>query len=142
MTSKTTTVTQSTNSAGAVTSATNVVVTVNQANLALDCAGIQAATGIAVSLTLQKDPAAKPEIQNIQTALSGILNGAGTNSVNQIATLIGSSKNAAVVANLTPVVNSMSSLEQSMIAKYGAAVGGQFGLAIATAISNGINSGL
>ena len=141
MTSKQSTVTESTNSAGFVSYQTNDVTVVNQANLALDCAGIQAAMGLAVSMTLQKDPGAKPEIQNIQTALTGILNGANTNSVKQIATLIGSSTNAVVAANLTPLVVTMSTLEQSLIQKYRATTGGQIGLAIATAINNGIASG-
>jgi hypothetical protein len=142
MTSKQSTVTEATNSAGVISYQTNVVTVVNQANLDLDCAGIQAATGLAVSMALQKDPAAKPALVNIQTALSGILQGANTNSVKQIATLIGSSTNPAVAANLTPLVSTMSTLEQSLIQKYGASTGGQIGLAIATAISNGINSGL
>jgi hypothetical protein len=146
MTSKTTTVTPAaTNTVNGVTTTnftTNVVVTVNQATLALDCAGIQAAAGLAVSLTVQKDPAAKPILQNIQTTITGVLNGAGANSVSQIAGLFGGSGNAAVVQNLTPVVNQMSSLEQSLVAKYGATVGGQITIAILNALNNGIAQGL
>jgi hypothetical protein len=46
------------------------------------------------------------------------------------------------VQNLTPVVNQMSSLEQSLVAKYGATVGGQITIAILNALNNGIAQGL
>jgi hypothetical protein len=145
LTDKTSSVTATTNTQFGVTTtnyATNTVVTVNSNALALDCAGIQSLTGLGVSVAIQEDPKAKQIIQNIQTALSGVLNGAGTNTVLQIQSLIGSSGNAAVTSNLAPVVNSLSSLEQTLVKKYGATVGGQIGLALATAVNVGITAGL
>jgi hypothetical protein len=138
----TTTVTSSTNAVGVVTKQTNVLVTVNAANLALDCAAIQTLTGLTVSVTLFKDPSAKVALQDISTAITGIIAGANTNSVSQLAALFGSQTNAAVLANLAPVVSSASSLEQSLLKKYGAVVGAQIGLAIITAVGNGITAGL
>lgn len=142
VTTKTTTVTAGTNSAGLATLTTNVVVTVNQANLALDCAGIQAATGLTVAEVLQKDPTARPVIVDVQTGLNGILNGATPATTAQAEALITKSNNAAVTAQLTPIINNMSSLEQSLIKKYGAGVGGQIAVAVTTAVLNGINAGL
>lgn len=141
-TTKTTSVTSSTNALGQTIQTTNVVVAVNQANLALDCAGIQAATGLAVSIALQQDPSARADVLNVQATLNGILKGADSNSVAQITSLLKSSGNAAVTRNLAPLVSQASSLEQSLVAKYGTTVGGQIALAVANAINAGITSGL
>ena len=57
----------------AVTSATNVVVTVDQANLALDCAALQLVGTPAVTYALTKDPSVRPILVDIQTAVNGAL---------------------------------------------------------------------
>lgn len=139
-TTKTTTITQTTNTAGAVVDTTNVVTSVNQAILAVDCAGVQSGVQLAVAFAVGKDPSAIPVLQNIQTALSGILNGASSGSVTQIATLLKSQSNTNLVTALGPVVNGLSSLEQNLLQKYGSTVSGEITVAVATAISKGITA--
>lgn len=135
-------VTSATNSTGVVTQTTNTVVTVNEANLLLDCSIIQSAVGVAVSETLQQDPKAKPAIQNTQAVINGLLGGATLQSTSQIAALLGSATNTTLINNLNPIVTSLSSLEQSLLTKYGAGTGGQIAIAVAKAVSAGITYGM
>lgn len=145
MTSKTSTVTgtSTTNAAGVVTTiyATNTVTTVNQANLDIDALGLQSIVSIAVTVTVQKDPGALQPIKDIQAALTGIINGANTNSVTQILAVAGQN-NAALQAEIAPLVTQASAFEQNLIVKYGTQVGGQISLAMAKAALAGIGVGL
>jgi len=145
LTSKTTTVTPgSTNSLGVVTSpVTNTVTTVNTVNLTLDASVLQAVTATAVSIAIQKDPAAAPILQNVATALGGILNGASTNTTAQVIALLGSNNNnAAIATELGPLINIVSAEEQTLLSKYGLTVSGQITLAIAKAVDSGFIVGL
>ena len=120
---------------------TNIVVTVNQANLAMDCAGIQAATTIAVS-EVASNQQAVAILTDFNLVLSGIINGANSNSVPQVMALLGKNGNAAIQQEITPLVAAASQLEQQLLNKYGATVSGQITIAIAKAVSNGIAVGL
>lgn len=140
MTSKTTTVTQSTNSAGAVTSATNVVVTVNQANLALDCAALQLVGTPAVTYALTKDPSVRPILVDIQTAVNGALHGADTNVVATVEGFLG--KNQALDDQLTPLIQAASDLRGQLLLKYGSNNGVIIASAILQADLNILNAAL
>jgi hypothetical protein len=137
-----------TNTSGQVIDTTNTLVTqvtntvVNPAVLALDCAAIQTGAGVAVNFAVAKDPNARVVLGNVETALSGVLNGATTNSIAQVGTILGTTGNQAVTSSLSPLINSLSTYEQGLLAKYGQSVGGQIVLAITKAIYNGIQQGL
>jgi hypothetical protein len=135
LTSKTTTTNPTT---GTVT--TNTVV--NQANLLLDTSILQGATSIAVSVAVQKDPSVVPALQNVQVALTGILNGANTNTTSQVLAVLGKSSNPTLVTEITPLINTVSGLEQSLLAKYGTNVSGTITLAIAKAVDAGLIASL
>jgi hypothetical protein len=137
LTSKQTSVTQ-----GASGPVTNTVTVVNQANLLLDSSVLQGATAIAVSVAVQKDPSVVPALKDAQTALTGILNGASTNSASQILSTLGQSSNPALAAEITPLVGTVSGLEQSLLAKYGTNVTGQITIALAKAVNAGFATGL
>lgn len=145
LTSKKSTVkeTQTTNASGVVstTFATNSVITVNQAALDLEAGVLQGVTSLAVTITLQKDPAALEPIQDAQTALSGLINGATTNSISQIMEVAGA-KNATLQTELAPLVQQASELEQQLIGKYGATIAGEISLAQAKALNLGITAAL
>lgn len=120
MTQSTTSVTPASTNAvtGAVTaSSTNTVTTVNQANLALDCAGLQLVGTPVLIYALQQDPSAVPITEDIQVAITGALDGANTNVIADIDGLIGN--NAALQASLQPLIKGASALEQSELVKYG-----------------------
>lgn len=131
MTSKTTSVTPpGTNSiTGAVSpSMTNTITVVNQANLDLDCAGLQLVGTPALIYAMEKDPTARPIVLDVQVALQGALLGADINVVAKINGLIGG--DAALEASILPLIQGASSLEQSLLAKYGSVVGVQITEAI------------
>lgn len=145
MTSKTTTVTPGgTNS---VTGAgylpvTNTVVTVNQANLTLDCGVLQGITAGAVSVVVAKEPGSIPALKDAAVALDGILNGANTNTTAQVIGLLGGNANPVLNTEVTSLLSTVSALEQQLLAKYGPMVGGQIALAITRAVSEGLVTGL
>ncbi|MEN6533327.1 MAG: hypothetical protein ABFD89_06665 [Bryobacteraceae bacterium] len=134
MTSKTTTVTP-----GGVT---NTVVTVNQANLALDCGVIQGITAGAVSVIVAKEPSSVPILKDAALSLDAALNGANTNTTAKVLTLLGENNNPVLAAEVTSLLGTVSSLEQQLLVKYGQKVGGQITLAITRAIYGGIEIGL
>lgn len=138
MTSSTPVVTSSTNSAGLVTLMTNTVTTVNQANLALDSAILQGAVTVYLSVAVNKDPSIVPALKDAQLGLTGVLNGANTNSVSQILTALKQSSNPTLAAAMAPIVNDISVYEQAMLAKYGTTVSGQISIAFAQAVNGGL----
>ena len=121
---------------------TNVVITVNQANLTLDCGVIQGIAASAVSIVAQKDPNSVPVLKDIELALGGILNGADTNTTAQAIALLGKNNNPVLAIEMTSLINTMSALEQQLLAKYGQKVGGQIALAISQAVYGGFVIGL
>jgi len=143
LTNKSTTVTPASTNAitGAVSpSTTNTVTTVNQANLDIECAALQLVGTPALIYALEKSPAARPIAVDVQTALQGALNGANTNVVDQINGLVGG--DAALQASILPLIQAASSLEQSLLAKYGTAVGVQISEAILRADLNVVTAAL
>jgi hypothetical protein len=144
LTSRTTTVTPGTVNADGTTNAavTNTVVTVNEANLAIDCSILTTTTSLAVSLAAQDDPKVVPALKQAQIALDGVLNGANPNTTTQILNALGGKLNPTAAGNITGIVSSASSLEQNLLKKYGASVAGEITLAIARAIDDGLTQGL
>ena len=131
----------STNAAGVVIAAsTNTVTTVNQATLDLDCAGLQLVGTPALIYAIQKDPAARPIVADIQVALQGALNGVDTNVVTQINGLIGG--DAALQASITPLIQGAAALEQQLLRKYGNVAGVQITEAILRADLNIVTAAL
>jgi hypothetical protein len=120
---------------------TNTVV--NTGQLTIDCAVVQLNTAIGVSFAVQKDPAIIPTLKDVSAALDGILHGATTNSANQILALVDKgNKNPVISANIGPVVQQASDLEQQLVKKYGATASGQIVIAVATAFNAGLTAGL
>jgi hypothetical protein len=144
MMSKTTTVTPGGTTAGGVVFApvTNTVTTVNEANLALDCGVLQGLVAASVSIVVQKEPASIPALKDAELALDGILNGADTNTTAQAIALLGKNSNPVLATEMTTLINTMSVLEQQLLAKYGQNVGGQIALAISQAVYGGFVIGL
>jgi hypothetical protein len=127
----------STNSAGVITPAsTNTVI--NQAALDFDASALQGGATLALSYIIPKDPGIVPDLRIAQTSLSAILNGATTNTVSQVLTLLGQSSNATLSTNIAPLVAQGNAYEQSLIAKYGAANAGKVTLALAGALNNAL----
>jgi hypothetical protein len=143
MTSEVTTVTPPTTNSvtGVVTGpVTNTATVVNEANLELDCAGLQLVGTPALIFTLEKEPAARPVVVDIQTALTGAIVGVDTNVLDSIDGLIGG--DAALQASLLPLIQGASSLEQSLLQKYGNAVATQISIAILKAELNIVTAAL
>jgi hypothetical protein len=132
----------STNSAtGVITGpTTNEVTTVNEANLTLDASVLQLVGTPALIYALEKDPSARPIVLDIQVALTGAINGANTNVVSEINRLVGG--DTALQASILPLIQGASSLEQSLLAKYGSVAGVQITQAILTADLNIVNAAL
>jgi hypothetical protein len=125
-------------------SVTGVVtpVGVNTNNLAIDAAVINGLVATAVSIVVQKDPHAIPALRDAQMALGGILNGANAGTPNQIIGLLGKNSNATIAAEIGPLINTLSALEQSLLNKYGQTASGQIVIAITRAIYGGFAVGL
>ena len=121
---------------------TNTVVTVNTNNLILDCAGIQIIAMGATMAVVDQDNPAEPELRAAQLSLGAALKGADPNTVGQVMASLGQSTNPVMVAQMGKIAGGVSSMEQSLLAKYGPTVGGQIGLGIAQAVYDGMTSGL
>jgi len=133
----------STNAQGVVTGPeTNTVVTVNTNNLALDCAGVQIiAMGATMAVTIQ-DPSAEPELRIAQVSLTSALEGANPDTTALVIASLGQSTNVVMQAQMGKILGSVSSLNQTLLAKYGPTVAGQITLALATAACDGMTAGL
>ena len=124
---------------------TNIVVTVNTNNLALDCAGIQVVTAVGVNAALNashNDPGVINALKNAQVALGGILNGTNPQTTSQVVALLNAQGNPALTQQVTQLVQSLSAVEQNLLAKYGATVAGQISVAITQAVYSGLTVGL
>jgi hypothetical protein len=119
---------------------TNIVTTVNQANLALDCAALQLVGTPAVTYALTKDPAVRPILVDIQTAVNGALHGADTNVVATVEGFLG--KNQALDDQLTPLIKAASDLRAQLLLKYGSNNGVIIASAILQADLNILNAAL
>lgn len=110
--------------------ATNFSYTVNSTVLDAECAGLGLVGTPLVTDLLANEPAARPIITDVQTAINAALNGSDTNVVATIDGLI--SKNATVQKQMSPLVKGADTLRAQLLAKYGSTVAGQ----IATSILN------
>lgn len=117
---------------------TNSDGTVNQANLTLDCSALVGLSSTGFTIALQKDPSLLQPFKDAKTALDGALNGANTNSVSQALAAFNLQNNPTITAEVTPLIQSASSLEQQLVTKYGATTGGQIALAVASAVDKGL----
>lgn len=118
------------------------VTVVNTNNLALDASVFQGAVAISVSLLAQKDPSVVPPLRSAHVALDGILNGANQMTTQEVLNMLKAAGNPALSAEVTSLVQTASALEQTLLMKYGAEVGGQIGLALVKAADAGIVIGL
>ncbi|MDE2101119.1 MAG: hypothetical protein KGL39_27980 [Patescibacteria group bacterium] len=134
MTSKVTSVTA--NGSGGFS--TNVVTVVNTNNLILDSAAFQGATAIAASIAIEKDPGVVPALKQAQIALDGVLNGASTNTVQDVLTSLKIQNNPVLNQQVSSLLAAASSLEQQLLAKYGVSVAGQITLSLAKAADAGL----
>jgi hypothetical protein len=96
---------------------TNTVTVVDQSALSLDCAALSLVGTPALIFALEKEPSARPIVQDIQVALDGALNGSNTNVVAQINGLVGG--DPALSASILPLIQGASALEQQLLVKYG-----------------------
>lgn len=138
LTSKTQTVTGT----AATGFSTNTVTTVNEANLALDSAGLQSMTAISVSMLVNKNAGLVPPLKNAQVALDGILNGSNPQTTAQVLAMLKAQNNADMTTEITSLVTSVSQLEQDLLKKYGASVAGEITVALVRAVDRGLIVGL
>lgn len=117
------------------TQGTNTVVNTNA--LIIDASVIQGIASAAATTIIAKDPSAKVYLQDYNTAVSGLINGATPSSAGQIVSLWSKSPNPTIAADIAPLVNAVSGFEQGLLAKYGPTVGGQIAIAILKAIGAG-----
>ena len=121
---------------------TNTVVVVNEANLAFDAAGLQAATAVAVNAVLARDPSAVGPLKTAQTVLAGVLNGTSPQTTAQVIALLKAQNNSALNQEMTTLVGEISALEQKLLAQYGATVAGEISVALTKAVYSGLTVGL
>lgn len=124
---------------------TNTVVVVNEANLALDSAALQAATAIgvnAVRIQTKNDPGVIQAMKDAKTALDGILMGASQQTTDQVLALLKANGNPALQQQVTSLVQTISALEQGLLQKYGATVAGEITLSILKSVDAGLAIGL
>lgn len=141
LTTKNTSVTPT--STGGLT--TNVWYTVNTNNLALDCAGVQVVTAVAVNAALNashNDPGVVNALKSAQVALGGILNGTNPQTTAQVVALLNAQGNPALTSQVTQLIQSLSAVEQQLLAKYGITVTGQISVALTQAVYSGLTVGL
>lgn len=101
---------------GQVTLTTNEVKVLNQAGLDTASLVVDSVVGIGLPVIAQEWPATVPDIQTAFVAISGIANGATTNSPAQVLALIGSKQQVPALANaVTLAVNKLSALEQKLL---------------------------
>ena len=119
---------------------TNTVV--NAANLAIDALVVQNVAAIGLPILIQKDPSVLPELKDASLALNLVLNGATTNTLNQVLAALGKSANTNLAATVAPYIVVVNSEQQALLTKYGSGVAGQITLALATAFNNGLTTAL
>ena len=118
---------------------TNTVV--NQAVVTIESLGLQIAASVATSAILIQNPSSRVTLQEISTALNGVLNGATPGTVQQVVDMVGG-KDPALAQQIPQFIALLSGYEQKLIAKFGARVAGQVVLPEASAFAAGIQQGL
>ncbi len=121
---------------------TNTVTVVNEANLALDSAALEAVTSIAISTVVSKDPSVVEVLKNAHVALDGILNGSNPSTTGQVLAMLKAQNNPTLTSEINSLIGSANTLEQSLLAKYGSGVAGEITIALAKAINAGLSVGL
>ena len=124
---------------------TNTTTVVNEANLALDCAGIQVVTAVsvnAVRIQSKNDPNVLNALKNAKVALDGILTGANQQTTAQVLTILKANDNPALQQQVSSLVQTVSALEQSLLQKYGTGVAGEITLSILKSVDAGLAIGL
>ena len=121
---------------------TNVVTTVNEANLALDSAGLQSLTAIGASLLLQNNEGLRQPLQNADTALDGILNGTNPQTLAQVIAMLKAQNNPQLTAEITSIQAAVSQLEQDELKKWGATPAGEITVALTRAVERGLRVAL
>lgn len=121
---------------------TNTVTEVDTNNLALDVSVLQGATATAVSILVQKDPAALPALEDAKLAMEGILFGNDTNTTARVLQLTGQTTDPNVQAEIGNLLQLVSGVEQAALQKYGATVGGQISVAVTRAVYAGFLTAL
>jgi hypothetical protein len=127
------------------TGQTNIVVVVNEANLLLDSAVLQAATAIginAVRIQTKNDPGVIQALKNAKVALDGIISGANPQTTDQVLAILRTNGNAALEQQVSSLVQTASALEQQLLAKYGKSVAGEITVSILKSIDAGLAIGL
>lgn len=141
MTRKVTTVT-GTSATGFTTNTTTVV---DEVNLQLDCEGIRIAAAGLVTVAIQKtghDAKVIQALTDAHTGLDGALHGLNTNTLAQVEAQLKGVNNPQLTQEVDSFALSVSKLEQGLVQKYGATVGGEIAQAITQAITDGIGLGL
>lgn len=101
---------------GQVTLTTNEVKVLNQTGLDTTSLVVDSVVGIGLPIIAQEWPASVPDIQTAYIALSGVANGATTNSPSQVLALIGKNQQVPALDNaVTLAVQKLSALEQKLL---------------------------
>ena len=99
---------------GVVTLTTNRVL--DQVGLDTTSLVVDAVVGLGLPVIAQEWPASVPDIKDAYTALSGVANGATTNSPSQILSLIGQKQQVPALSNAVALaVAKLSALEQKLL---------------------------
>lgn len=126
---------------------TNVMTIVDTNNLTIDAGLVRRATAAMVLgafkiPAVQKDAGVIPALKDAETALNGVLNGTNPQSTSEILGLLGSAGNDSLAAQVSPLIDFASALEQGLLIHYGASVAGQITTAFAGAVRDGLADAL
>jgi len=124
---------------------TNTTVIVNEANLTIDSAALQAATAIAVNtvrIQTHNDPGVLSALRNAKVALDGVLMGASQQTTAQVLDILRANGNPALQQQVTSLVQTISALEQSLLQKYGVTVAGEITISILKSVDAGLAIGV
>ncbi len=111
---------------------TNIVTTVNQANLAFDCAVFEITATPLLTQALINDPEARPIVIDVRTAIDGIQNGVNTDTMKVIVGFAG--KNAALDKQMSALVQKVSDLRGQLMTKFGTSNAGIIEAAVAASV--------
>jgi hypothetical protein len=132
----------STVSGSAATGFTTTTTQVDEANLAIDASVLQGLVATATALAVQHNPDAVPALKTAQRALDDVANGISQQSVQDVLGKLKAQSNQVVAQQVDSLLKAASGVEQKLVQKYGATVGGEIAIAMIKAADAGMIVGL
>jgi hypothetical protein len=121
---------------------TNTTTQVDEANLAIDASVLQGLVATATALAVQHNPDAVPALKTAQRALDDVANGISQQSVQDVLGKLKAQSNQVVAQQVDSLLKAASGVEQKLVQKYGATVGGEIAIAMIKAADAGMIVGL